>query len=145
MDTYYTGNPMDVSVFFNPDCDNCRTVKGILDEQGIDASYVRYLDQAPSRSDLETVLRLLGTDDPRLIVRTKEPVYDQLNLQSAGRDELIDAMSAHPILIQRPIVIRGDKAVIARPAELVVTLFDEESGADQPTASSSQAPSDPTD
>lgn len=115
---------MDVSVFFNPACDNCQTVKGILDERGIDADYVRYLDQAPTREEIERVMALLEIDDPQEMMRAKEPVYQELRLDTAGREELIDAMTAHPILIQRPIVIRGDRAVIARPGERVRVLLD---------------------
>lgn len=115
---------MDVSVYFNPSCSNCQTTEGILRERGIDAEYVRYLEQAPTRDQLEDVLRKLGTEDPREIVRTKEPEYDQLNLADAGREELLDAMTTHPVLIQRPIVIVGDKAVIARPPDRLLALLD---------------------
>lgn len=116
---------MDVVVYFNPSCSNCRTAQGLLAERGIDADYVRYLEQAPTREELERVLRLLGTDDPRDIVRTKEPEYTELGLEAAGRDELLEAMAAHPVLIQRPIVIRGDRAVVARPPERLLELLDE--------------------
>ncbi len=116
---------MDVSVYFNPACSNCRTVQGMLAERGVEADYVRYLEQAPTRQELERVLALLGTDDPREMIRTKEPEYRELGLESAGRDELLDAMAAHPRLIQRPIVIRGDRAVIARPPGRVAELLDE--------------------
>ena len=115
---------MDVSVYFNPSCSNCQTTEGILRERGIDADYVRYLDNAPTRDDLEEVLRKLGTDDPREIIRTKEQEYDELGLDGADRDALIDAMAKHPILIQRPIVIVGDKAVVARPPERLLALLD---------------------
>ena len=114
---------MGTSVFFNPNCSNCRTAQGILEERGIDAEYVRYLDHAPSRADLEDVLGKLGTDDPREIVRTKEAVYAELGLEHADRDQLLDAMAAHPILIQRPIVIHGDRAVVARPPDRLLELF----------------------
>lgn len=115
---------MGTSVFFNPECSNCRTAQGILQERGVDADYIRYLENAPSRADLEDVLKKLGTDDPRDIVRTKEPAYAELNLDSADRDQLLDAMTAHPILIQRPIVIHGDRAVVARPPERLLELLD---------------------
>ena len=115
---------MGTSVFFNPECSNCRTAQGILQERGVDADYIRYLENAPSRADLEGVLKKLGTDDPRDIVRTKEPVYAELNLDSADRDQLLDAMTANPILIQRPIVIHGDRAVVARPPERLLELLD---------------------
>lgn len=116
---------MEVSVYFNPACSNCRTAQGLLAERGIDADYVRYLEQAPSREELERVLSLLGTDDPRQMIRTKEPEYAELGLDSAGYDELLDAMAARPRLIQRPIVIRGDRAVVARPPERLLELLDE--------------------
>jgi arsenate reductase (glutaredoxin) len=116
---------MEVSVYFNPACSNCRTVHGLLAERGVEADYVRYLEQAPTREELERVLALLGTDDPRVMIRTKEPEYAELGLESAGRDELLDAMAAHPRLIQRPIVVRGDRAVVARPPERVLALLDE--------------------
>ena len=116
---------METSVYFNPDCSNCRTAQALLAERGVDADYVRYLDQAPTRQELERVLGLLGTDDPREMIRTKEPEYEQLDLASADRDQLLDAMAAHPVLIQRPIVIRGDRAVIARPPERLLELLDE--------------------
>jgi len=116
-------SPEGVTVWFNPACSKCRTVQGILAEQGVEAGYVRYLEQAPTRAELEAVLRRLGTDDPRSIVRTGEAVYKELSLAGADRDTLLDAMVAHPILIERPIVIRGDRAVVGRPPENVLDLL----------------------
>ena len=115
---------MGTSVFFNPACSNCRTAAAILEERGVDADYIRYLETAPTRADLEDVLAKLGTDDPRDIVRTKEPAYAELELETADRDQLLDAMVANPILIQRPIVIHGDRAIVARPAERLLELLD---------------------
>ncbi len=115
---------MGTSVWFNPACSNCRTTQGILAERGVDATYVRYLEKAPGRDELEQVLAMLGTDDPRAIIRDKESVYADLGLASAGRDELLDAMAAHPVLIQRPIVIRDGRAVVARPPARVLELLD---------------------
>jgi arsenate reductase len=115
----------DVTVWFNPQCSKCRTAHGILEERGVAADYVRYLDDAPSRADLERILTLLGTDDPRAIVRTGEPVYTELGLEGADRDTLLDALASHPILIERPIAIRGDRAVVARPPERILELLDD--------------------
>lgn len=113
-----------MKVYFNPACSNCRTVQGILSERGVDADYFRYLDQAPGRGELEALMERLGIDDPREMMRPKEPVYAELGLDRAGRDELLDAMVDHPVLIQRPIVIHGDRAVIARPPERVLELLE---------------------
>lgn len=115
----------DMTVWFNPGCSKCRTAEGILEERGVAANYVRYLDQAPTRADLERVLALLGTDDPRAITRTGEALYEELGLAGAGRDDLLDALAAHPILIERPIAIRGGRAVIARPPERILELLDD--------------------
>ena len=119
---------METTVYFNPACSKCRTTQGILAERGIEADYVRYLDNAPTRQDLERVMGLRGIDDPRQMMRTGEAVYKELGLgdSSVGRDRLLDAMTEHPILIERPIVIRGDRAVIARPAERVLELLEHE-------------------
>jgi arsenate reductase len=114
----------DLTVWFNPQCSKCRTAHGILEERGVAADYVRYLDDAPSREDLERLLVLLGTDDPRAITRAGEPVYSELGLEGVDRDTLLDALAAHPILIERPIAIRGDRAVVARPPERILELLD---------------------
>ena len=113
----------DVHVYFNPRCSKCRTTMSILDEQGVDAEEVRYLEQAPTRAELERVMRLLGIDDPRQMMRTGEDVYKELKLKDASSNELLDAMAANPILIERPIVIKGNKAVIARPPERVLEIL----------------------
>lgn len=114
----------EIEVWFNPACSKCRGARDLLAERGVEASYVRYLDDAPTRQQLEAVLRQLGTDDPRAMMRTGEPVYQNLNLDQAGRDELLEAMTAHPILIERPIAIAGGRAVIGRPPERVLDLLD---------------------
>lgn len=119
---------METTVYFNSACSKCRTTQAILNERGVEADYVRYLEQTPSRADLERVMQLLGIDDPRQMMRTGEAVYTELGLggDDVERGRLLDAMTEHPILIERPIVVHGDRAVIARPAERVLELFDHE-------------------
>ena len=114
---------MDTTVYFNPSCSKCRTVEGILAEKGVDADYVRYLDEAPTRERLAELMGMLGIDDPRGMMRTGEPVYGELGLAGAGHDELLDAIVANPILLERPIVVREGRAVIARPAERVLEIL----------------------
>ena len=113
----------DLTVWYNPHCSKCRTAQGLLAERGVDADYVRYLEEAPSRPELERVLALLGTDDPRAITRTGEPLYAELGLAGADRSTLLDALAAHPVLIERPIAIRGGRAVVARPPERILELL----------------------
>ena len=114
-----------MTVWFNPKCTKCRTTQGILQEHGVDADYVRYLDQAPTKQELQRVLELLGADHARAIARTAEKEWAELGLADAPSDEVLDAMVDHPILIERPIVIRGDRAVIGRPPENVLSLLAE--------------------
>ncbi len=110
-------------IYFNPSCSKCRSALALLEEHGIVADVVRYLDTAPTRVDLERLMGLLGTTDPRAMMRTGEPVYAELHLEDATRDELLDAMSAHPILLERPIFVNGDRAVVGRPPERVLELL----------------------
>ena len=115
----------DVTVWFNAKCSKCRTTQGILQERGVDADYVKYLEQAPAKAELQRVLALLGADDARAIARTGEKEWAELGLDDASSDEILDAMVEHPILIERPIVIRGDRAVIGRPPENVLALLED--------------------
>ena len=124
----------DLTVWYNPHCSKCRTAHGLLDERGVEATYVRYLDTSPSRADLERVLALLGTDDPRMITRTRERLYAELGLAGADRSTLLDALAAHPVLIERPIAIRGDRAVVARPPERILELLNTEDPARPPSS-----------
>ena len=113
----------DVTIFHNPRCSKSRAALALLEERGIDPVVIEYLKDSPSRSDLERIMGLLGIDDPRGMMRTSEDAYRQLDLVGANRDELLDAMAANPILIERPIVVRGDRAVIGRPTERVRELL----------------------
>lgn len=113
----------EVEIWHNPRCSKSRGARALLEERGVDFREVRYLDQAPTREDLERVLTLLGTADPRELIRASEPLYRELGLADADRDALLDAMAAHPRLIERPVVIRGDRAVIGRPPERVLDLL----------------------
>jgi arsenate reductase len=112
-----------VVVWHNSRCSKSRGACTLLAERGVEPVIVRYLDQPPSREEIERVMGLLGIDDPRQMMRTGEALYGQLGLATADRDELLDAMVSNPILIERPIVISGDRAVIARPPELLVDLL----------------------
>jgi arsenate reductase len=111
------------SVLFNARCSKCRQARDLLADQGVDAELVHYLDDTPSRDELVRIYGLLGLDDPRGMMRKGEPEYRELGLAEASDDALFDAMVAHPILIERPIVIRGDRAVVARPPERLLELL----------------------
>jgi arsenate reductase len=95
----------------------------ILAEHEMEADVVRYLDQPPTMAELQRLMGLLGIDDPRLMMRTGEPVYAELGLADREGDDLLEAITEHPILLERPIFVLGDRAVIARPPERLLELL----------------------
>ncbi len=104
-----------IIVWHNPRCSKSRAGIKYLDEKEIEYEVRRYLDEPPSKEELKEVLKKLGMK-PRELMRTKEKIYRELGLKDVEDDEkLIEAMVEHPKLIERPIVIKGDKAVVARP------------------------------
>ena len=114
----------EVTVWHNPRCSKSRGALALLAEQGIDAQERRYLDEPPTRAELEELLELLGEEDPHEIARRGERLYRELGLADADRDRVLDAIVEHPILLQRPVVVRDGRAVIGRPPERVTELFD---------------------
>jgi arsenate reductase len=112
----------ELTIWHNPRCSKSRGALELLTGQGADPTVVRYLDEPPSRAELERVVALLG-GDPRALVRTSEKEYEELGLAVADDDAVLDALAAHPRLIERPVVIRGDRAVIGRPPERVLDLL----------------------
>jgi arsenate reductase len=111
------------TVYFNPGCSKCRTAQAILTDKGVTATFVRYLDTAPTIEELRRLMTLLGIEDPKAMMRTGEPVYRLQNLENASGDELLAAITAYPILLERPIVVVGDRAVIARPPERLLEIL----------------------
>jgi arsenate reductase len=113
-----------VTIWHNPRCSKSRGALALLAKRGVQPDVVRYLEDAPTRAELVDVLRRLGTDDPRAIMRTGEARYRELGLAGADRDTLLDALAANPILIERPILLLGERAVVARPAERALELLE---------------------
>jgi len=112
-----------IKIWHNPRCSKSRDSFKLLEERGIDAEVVKYLENVPTKEELTELLKMLDMS-ARELMRTKEAVYKELNLKDENSEEaLIEAMVANPKLIERPIVIRGKKAVIGRPIEKVVELL----------------------
>jgi arsenate reductase len=110
--------------FHNSHCSKSRGALELLRERGIEPQVVAYLEQPPSAEQLRELLHKLGID-ARGLLRTGEPEYTQLGLADASLDDeaLIAAMVAHPVLIERPVFVHGDRAVIGRPPERVLELL----------------------
>ncbi|MEV5750243.1 arsenate reductase family protein [Actinoallomurus sp. NPDC052308] len=118
-----------MEIWINPRCSKCRSAISLLDAEGADYTVRRYLEEPPTREELEKVLGRLGLE-PWDITRTGEAVARELGLASwerepAARDRWLDALVAHPILIQRPIITADDgTAVIGRSEESVRSVLD---------------------
>lgn len=113
-----------VVVWYNPRCSKCRGAEELLAAYGVPAQRVLYLDDPPPAAEITRVLALLEATDPRVLMRTAEPRYAELGLAEATAGELIEAMARYPELIERPVVIWPDRAVIARPPELLLPLLE---------------------
>ncbi|TNF45267.1 MAG: arsenate reductase (glutaredoxin) [Epsilonproteobacteria bacterium] len=112
-----------VTIWHNPRCGKSRDGVKLLEEKGIDAEVVKYLDTPPSKEELVNLLNMLGIS-ARELMRTKEAIYKELNLkEETDEDKLIEAMVANPKLIERPVVIKDGKAVIGRPIENIIDLL----------------------
>jgi arsenate reductase len=113
---------MTITIYHNPKCSNSRGALERIRAAGHEPRIVEYLTAPPTRDELKALLRKMGMS-VRELVRTKEAVYSELGLERASDEALLAAMLAHPILINRPIVVAGERAVLARPPERVDELL----------------------
>jgi arsenate reductase len=112
------------TIYHNPRCSKSRTTLGLLEERGINPEVVLYLEQTLEVGQIGALLSKLGITASEL-VRRGEEVYKECQLnKGSSEQELIAAMASHPKLIERPIVVRGDRAVLGRPPENVLGLID---------------------
>ena len=112
----------DLTVYEKPTCTTCRSLATLLTEQGIDFERVNYHVEPLPEEKIRELLRKAGLR-PADALRRKEPLVRELALESKADDEILAAMAEHPELLQRPIVERGDRAVLARPVERVLELL----------------------
>ncbi len=112
-----------VDIYHNPSCSKSRQTLDILRQQGIEANIIEYLKQPPSSDVLLSILQALGIEAHQLL-RVKEAAYQQHGLTpNSTQAEIIAAMLASPKLIERPIVVKGDRARIGRPPETVLEIL----------------------
>lgn len=115
--------PGDLTLLHNPRCSKSRAAKALLEERGVAFVERRYLDAPLSRTELATLHERLRRS-PREWLRRGEASYAASGLdESASDDAILDAMAAHPELIERPILIAGDRAVVGRPPETLLELL----------------------
>lgn len=115
---------MTVTIYHNPRCSKSRQTLALLEEKGIEPIVREYLKNVPTATELNSLLEMLQMA-PRDLMRKNETSYKEagLNDERLSRAALIEGMIAHPKLIERPIVINGNKAAIGRPPENVLTIL----------------------
>jgi len=113
-----------ITIYHNPKCGTSRNVLQLIRDAGIEPHIIQYLKTPPSRAELVALIAATGAP-VRELIRAKEPVYTELNLAdpALGDDALIDAMLAHPILINRPLVVTPQGTRLCRPSETVRALL----------------------
>jgi len=108
----------DAVIYHNPRCTTSRKTLDLLRDNGIEPTVVQYLKTPPSRAELKKLIADAGID-VRAAARKRESLYTELGLAEASDDELLDAMTEHPILIERPFVVTGKGTRLARPIDSV--------------------------
>ena len=114
----------DMTLYHNPRCSKSRGALELLEARGLTPTIIRYLETPPDATQLRALLGKLGLN-ARQLLRTGEDDYKTLNLadSSLTDEQLIAAMADHPKLIERPILVVGDKAIIGRPPERVLEIL----------------------
>ena len=115
---------MSVTIYHNPRCSKSRQTLSLLQEKSININVIEYLKTPPDISQLKQILKQLGYE-PRQLMRKSEQIYKDLDLGNENKtaEDLVNAMAQNPILIERPIVLSGEKAAIGRPPESVLNVL----------------------
>lgn len=112
-----------VTLYYNPRCAKCREALCLLEEKGIEPEIKEYLKTPPSENELKDVLKKLGIK-PIELIRTKEPLYiEKYKGKKYSDAEWVQILCNNPVLIERPIAIEGNKAIIGRPPEKIRSLI----------------------
>jgi len=116
---------MSVKIYHNPRCSKSRETLALLEEKGIQPTIELYLQQHYSIEVLQQLANKLGLDDVRKMMRTKDELYQSLGLDNPAltNDDLLKTISENSALLERPIVVKGEKAKIGRPPESVLTIL----------------------
>lgn len=111
-------------IYHNPRCSKSRQTLELLQSKGLEPRIVEYLKNPPSAKELDEILKKLKLE-PQDILRTTEDVYEKLGLKNKklSREEMIEVLLKHPVLIERPIVVKDGKAAIGRPPEKVLRVL----------------------
>ncbi|ESP90879.1 MULTISPECIES: arsenate reductase (glutaredoxin) [Pseudoalteromonas] len=115
---------MSVTIYHNPRCSKSRQTLALLEENDIQPEIVEYLKTPIDESTLDTLISKLGFDSAHQLVRNKETIYKELGLSKDSDEQTLrNAMLENPKLIERPIVVKGEKAALGRPPESVLDII----------------------
>ncbi len=114
---------MSVTIYHNPRCSKSRRALTLIRDAGVEPEVVEYLKTGWTREGLQALFAKAGVTASEAL-RAKQDPAPELGLKDADEDTILDAMVAHPVLVERPIVVVGDRAKICRPPELVTELLD---------------------
>ena len=115
---------MMITIYHNPRCSKSRATLALLEKHEVSFSIVEYLKEPPTRQELSAILSMLGIN-ARSLLRTKESIYksEGLDDKALSEKDLMSAIIKNPILMERPIVVANNKAIIGRPPENVLTII----------------------
>lgn len=112
-----------VTLYYNPRCSKCREALCLLEEKGIEPEIIEYLKEPPTEKQLKDLLKKLGLKAEELL-RKKEPLFvEKYKTKKLSEAEWVKVMCKNPVLIERPIAIEGNKAIIGRPAERIIEIL----------------------
>jgi arsenate reductase len=116
--------PTPITIYHNPRCTKSRQTLALIEEAGVKPRVVLYLDTPPTEAELDRILKMLDLG-PTELMRKNESIYAELGLagKTLSRREAIKLMVENPRLIERPIVVKGNKAILGRPPENVRVLL----------------------
>ena len=112
-----------ITIYHNPRCSKSRAACALIAESGVEAEVIDYLTTTPSRDELRVLLAQLGMRASEIVRRGEAVFKENYQGRELSEEQWLDALIAHPILIERPIVVCGEKAVIGRPPEKVLELL----------------------
>jgi arsenate reductase len=112
-----------MKIYHNPRCSKSRSALQLLEEKGVDVEVVKYLDNTPNKEELKDLLKKLGMKAEQIVRKGEADYKENFKGKTLSDDEWISAFIEYPKLIERPIFVKGDKAVVGRPPENVLTLL----------------------
>jgi arsenate reductase len=115
-----------ITIYHNNKCSKSRTALGVLENSGKEFEVVNYLQDTPSVEELTAIVKKLGITAKDLVRKTESVYTEKYKGKDLSEEEWISAMVENPILIERPIVVSGDKAVIGRPTENIYTVLSDQ-------------------